>query len=118
MPRYIMIDSFSGWIYGDTADLPEHPDHHLMDDVRNSAHSDQAMVAAARWMDEATGNAHGRAYQAVSRLDGRHGYEVYRADIGGSDAVSVVWDGQDQDTIDAVIKHCEHVGGVLWTDDA
>lgn len=38
------------------------------------------------------------------------GYDVYRADINGSDAVPVVQDGQDRETIEAVERDCEYVG--------
>ena len=37
------------------------------------------------------------------------GYHVYRADVRGSEAVPVVQDGQDQDTINAVMELCDYV---------
>lgn len=104
MPRYILIDSNSGYIFGDTADYAAGAD------LAQSAHFNP--VEAARLLDESIGE-YGRAYVETGRpRDTRTGYHVYRADMDGSDAVPVVWDGQDQETIEAVERDCEYVGFV------
>ena len=101
MPRYILIDNASGYIFGDTADYAAGRDVH-------------GAIEAARLLDESLG-VHGRIYRERFRKgrsgDGT-GYNVYRADIDGSEAVPVVYDGQDQETINAVIHDCEHIAFV------
>ena len=98
MARYILIDLDSGYIFGDSADLNG-----------GIYHGDDALEYAQA-LDASIG-CHGRTYEMHS--NGRNqssGYHVYRADIDGSEAVTVVWDGQDQDTIDAVQASCQYVG--------
>ena len=106
MARYILIDSDSGYIWGDTAAFGA--------EWRDS---DQTPITAARMLDESLGE-HDREYEKVSRLDGRSGYLVYRADVGGSDAVGPVWDGQSREEIDAVERDCEHVATIRWSEIA
>ncbi len=98
MPRYILIDNHSGYIFGDSADI----DGKLFVGT-------PLEVAAA--LDASIGE-HGRTYTEHSSRpsDTRSGYHVYRADINGSDVVDVVRDGQDQEMIDAVSSGCEYVG--------
>jgi microcystin degradation protein MlrC len=103
MPAYILIDNNSGYIWSD------------MRDLGGKAHvaADMTPVEAARLTDEDAGE-YGRTYefQRVAPSDTRTGYHVYRADVGGSDAVTVVHDGQDPETIEAVMRECEFVGFV------
>ena len=101
MARYILIDSHSGYIWGDTADLAGFDG------------SAGTIVDAAAKLDESL-NEYDREYEEVTRreLGGHTGYLVYRADINGSDAIPVVTDGQDQEMIDAVLRDCEYVGAV------
>ncbi|HRD35078.1 MAG TPA: hypothetical protein PLR02_12565 [Rhodocyclaceae bacterium] len=99
MARYILIDNNSGYIFGDSADFAQcAPD---------------GIVEAARILDESIGE-QGRSY--VERNSNPNttatGYDVYRADINGSEAVPVVQDGQNQDVIDEVVRLCEYVGFV------
>lgn len=105
MPRYILIESNTGYIWADTADLP------------GWIESDQQPVDAARLIDEHIG-ARGREYElfrsARSASDGS-GYHVWRADVGGSEAVAVVQDGQDPEMIAAVERDCEYIGYVRVT---
>jgi hypothetical protein len=101
MARYILIDSDSGYIWGDTIDCPSQADLAA------------TPLDAARWLDGTLGE-HGRTYEDVYRLDGRAGYLVYRADVDGSDAVGPVLDGQDRETIDAVTRDCEHVATIAY----
>lgn len=101
MPRFILIDNNSGYIFGDSADFA------------SGNQSDLTPVEAARLLDESIGE-HGREYSELSSQprDTRTGYAVYRADIDGSEAVPVVYDGQDQETISAVERDCEFVAFV------
>ena len=57
---------------------------------------------------------HGREYGFVryDPRDTRAGYLIYRADIKGSDALPVVTDGKNQETIDAVHRDCRFEGFV------
>lgn len=88
MARYIMIDPNTGYIFGDSADIG-------------------GKVVT------------GTPKEVVAALDAHigtpglcEGYEVYRADVGGSEVVPVVIDGQDQDTINAVMRYCDYIGRV------
>src|SRR5690606_38830195 len=83
MPRYILIESNSGYIWTDTADLP------------GWGESGQESVDAARLIDEHIG-APGREYElfrsARSAPDGS-GYHVWRADVAGRGPLSAALDG-------------------------
>jgi len=98
MARHILIDNNSGYIWGDSADL----DGKIF--VGTAAEF-------ARALDESLGET-GRQYTELNSAprDNRTGYHVYRADINGSEAVTAVWDGQDQDTIEAVMRDCRYEG--------
>jgi len=103
MARYILIDIHTGYIFGDTAD------------INGAAISCATTIDAARALDESIGQ-HGRSYEGGTRSDlrsGRDGYIVYRTDIDGSEAVPVVFDGQDPETIAAVEQLCRYEGVVL-----
>lgn len=102
MPRYILIDDHSGYIFGDTADLP------------SAASGDMTPARAAQALDESLGE-HGRSYEEHGpgyRPDGVMAYHVYRADVGGSEAVPIVQDGQDSEMIRAVERDCVKVAVV------
>ncbi len=80
------------------------------------------MLEAAQRLDEYLGE-HGRIYEEHGpgfRPDSGGAYHVFRADIHGSEAVPLVDDGQDQDTIDDVERLCRKVAVVTWgpRDDA
>lgn len=99
MARYILIDNCSGYIFGDTADF------------FTASTSALIPIEAAAALDASIGE-HGRTYEDVSRsalASNETGYHVYRADVHGSDAVVVVHDGQDAETIEAVERDCEYV---------
>ena len=105
MARYILIDNCSGCIFGDSADL----NGHIFSGTP---------VEFAAALDASIGE-HGRIYEDVSRhtlASNETGYHVYRADVDGSEAVAVVWDGQDQETIDAVVQDCEYVATIRCQD--
>jgi hypothetical protein len=98
--RIILIDNNSGYIFGDSADFA-------------AGVQIESCEQAAQLLDESIGE-HGRTYTHSSRADGsdRTGYHCYRADIDGSEAVALVQDGQDQETIDNVVSSCKYVGFV------
>jgi hypothetical protein len=115
MTRYILIDNCSGYIFGDTADMPR---DHVVDGWPMRDHEITPLLAA-RWLDEAVVGARGRAYHEVGRRDlasNETGYHVYRADIRGSDAVPDVHDGQSRDEIEAVERNCDYVTTVRCAD--
>lgn len=99
MARYILIDNYTGYIFGDTAALP------------NTA--PESPIDAARAVDESIGE-YDRQYTETldPRSDSVPGYHVYRADINGSEAHPVVHDGQSRDEIEAVRANCELVAFV------
>lgn len=108
MARYILIDNESGYIFADTADLAGFDG--------SEPHGDAAIINAVRCLNASLGyNPDNFAYEVNDSLGGNNHYTVYRADIDGSEAVAVVHDGQDQETIDAVERECERVGSVKLT---
>lgn len=107
--RYILIDNTSGYIFGDTAALPAHTFDGEQFPVTQD---DITPIRAARWLDETETKEYGRTYEDVGRYglaSNETGYRVFRADINGSEAIGDIWDGQDQDTIEAVERDCEFV---------
>lgn len=109
MARYIIIDHYSGYVFGDTGDLPPA----LMSEAG------QSPADACRVLDEHNGVAHGCAYDERSvgyrPATNETAYMVYRADVRGSEAVPIVADGQDAETIGAVVRDCELVAVVART---
>lgn len=98
MARFILIDNCSGYIFADSADL-------------NSRIFEGSPAEFAAAFDASIGE-HGRAYEEVSRralASNESGYHVYRADVNGSEAVPVAYDGQDHEAIEAVERDCEYV---------
>lgn len=102
--RLILIDNNSGYIWGDTADLPG-----LSQDAISGVPWREAAEAAARALDASNGE-HDRSYEVMERnpRDTSTGYHVYRADVRGSDQLPTVWDGQDREVIEAVERDCEY----------
>jgi hypothetical protein len=100
MARYILIDNGSGYIFADSADL----------EGKIFTGTPVEFVAA---FDASLGE-HGREYEELGHnpRDTSTGYHVYRADIDGSEAVPVVQDGQDKETIEAVEQSCRYEGFV------
>lgn len=107
--RFIIIDNSTGYIFGDTADLPK--THVFQGGEFAGEEAGSVNIRpdlACRWLDETIGEA-GREYEECSASDfrnGASGYEVYRADVDGSEAVTVAHDGTDQEAIDAVRGNC------------
>lgn len=105
MGHYILIDAASGYIFYDSRDLAAY------------SNSEHGPIDAARIGDESIG-VRGRRYEMLTSKPNYDatGYEVYRVDINGSEAVTNIRDGQDQDTIDEVERECDHVGFIRVTD--
>lgn len=106
--RMILIDSNSGYIFGDTADFAD-GNQEWNDATTGNANDGEALaLLAARLLDESIGE-YGREYSIGYRRDGHDGYAVYRADIDGREAIPVVTDGQSADQISAVEANCREV---------
>ncbi len=101
MPAYIIQDAYTGYIWGDTRDID------------GKSYSAESIADACRALDHSIGE-YDRTYEEVSRLSGDTGYIIYRVDINGSEAVPVVRDGQDKETIEAVERDCARVGCVEY----
>lgn len=103
MARYILIDNHSGYIFADSADF----------EGRIFTGTPEEFAADL----DASNGEHGRTYEfgiRAPRSDAT-GYHVYRADHSGSEAVPVVHDGQDQETIEAVERSCQYQGFIAAT---
>lgn len=113
MARYIFIDNASGYIFVDTADLPGY-DGSITDEA-------QGVIEAARCFNAELGYDPDECSYEVryDRSGGDSAYTVYRADIGGSEMVPVVTNGQDEETIEAVERDCDRVCSlkVTWLRD-
>lgn len=97
MARYILIDHYSGFIFADSADLEGHI----------FAGTPIAFAVAF----DLSINERGRVYEEVSRSQlaaNDTAYHIYRADVGGSEQVGPIWDGQAQELIDAVERDCRY----------
>ena len=107
MPRYILIDNGTGYIWADSADFRGRIWH------SESGEDTPAEFAAA--VDASLG-AHGRTYESVANLDSNAtGYFVYRVDVRGSDQLGNVHDGQSREEIEAVERDCDLVDVLLVT---
>lgn len=113
--RIILIDNYSGYIWGDSADLGGKI---FTEDMAHDIRKDGDFgLAYAEALDRHIGG-NARSYEWVSgRPDSNTtGYHVYRADVNGSEAVGIVHDGQDQDEIDAVMERCQRLGFIAITE--
>ena len=99
MGRYIFIDSNSGYIWGDSSEF--------------ATEGTNDLTELARMLDESFGEI-GRSYITHNNnpQTTTTGYHVYRADVGGSEQVGNIWDGQDQEIIEAVEEFCSYEGFV------
>jgi hypothetical protein len=98
MARYILIDRSSGFIFADTADLPGFdPNAGTPIDAAKALDAD-IKNEPAEWEET------GRYESACGDV-----FDVWRADINGSEAVPVVQNGQDQEMIDAVERDCRYI---------
>jgi hypothetical protein len=108
MTAFIVIDRSSGYIFYDTRDLNR---SHIID---GEAMQDEALTPAlaCRWGDETVAKEFGRTYTETNPFDARATYDVFRADVCGSEAVPVVQDGQDREMIEAVERDCQYVTSI------
>lgn len=91
MTRYIIVDNMSGYIWGDTAAIPEW------------ATATPTPIEACRIVDKFNGDV-GRQYKEVPRLHLTElGYKVYRPKNSDIE----IGDGTDRRTINRVRRHCE-----------
>lgn len=100
MPRYILIDNHSGYIFGDSDNF-----------AGSTVLGDLTPILAARMFDESTGE-YGRAYENVNQLAANEtGYLIYRID-DGIKTVPGIFDGQDPQLIAAIDRNCPHVATI------
>jgi hypothetical protein len=104
MPRFIMIDSDSGYVFGDSAD------------INGRILPCTNPIEACEGLDHSIGE-YGRTYiehypDSDAARRGANGYFVYRADINGSEAIGLIHDGQSRETIEAVQRDCRLVAFV------
>ena len=100
MARYILIDRNSGYIWGDSSDI----DGHIVN-------GSPCEVAEA--LDRSIGEFIGTEYYESHSKDVGATYDIYRADVDGSEAVGNIHDGTDQELIDAVCHDCSYIGTVV-----
>jgi hypothetical protein len=119
--QIILIDTDSGYIWGDSADLNGRI--FTMDDFdydqigpRRPTEDDWALQFA-RALDKSLGE-HGRTYvmqDPAAARNGQSGYMAYRNDINGSEAVGHIRDGQDNEMIEAVERDCQLIGFIAYS---
>lgn len=121
--RVILIDSYTGYIWGDSVDYNKGRGFTLDDamafkpDINATSEQDFALAYAAA-LDADIGGV-SRDYdmrRASAARDGSSGYMAYRADVNGSEAVPVEYDGQDKETIEAVMTNCRLLGFITYWD--
>ncbi len=118
--RIILIDNYSGYIYGDSADYAGRA--FTADDalaIRPDGHAGDPYDFAIAYAEAVGREIGGEPYTYAwgSKADARttaSGYRAYRADTGGSEAVPVVSDGQSRDEIDAVERDCLYLGFITY----
>lgn len=105
--RLILIDNNSGFIFGEFSS----------GDYTGNFDMTECLTDAAKHVDAEIG-ALPRTYtvSSVGPRSTQTGYHVYRADVGGSEQVGNIIDGQDQEMISAVEQDCEYVGFVSCND--
>ena len=104
MATWILIDKSSGYVWGDSRDL------------EGKIFTGDALEFAEA-LDKSTKAWEPGEYRWAADPTGAVRYFVYRVDIAGSEAVSVVHDGQDQDTIAAVESSCRYEGAITFVPD-
>jgi hypothetical protein len=106
MARFILIDNNSGYIWGDSADT-------------NGPARDETPVEYARRLDAYVGKCLPEFREYVcccnNPHDGSNGYDVYE-DVGISESIPVITDGQSQEQIEMVENNCSYVGFIKITD--
>jgi hypothetical protein len=103
MARYIFIDQNSGYIWGDSADI---------DGKIVTGTPVEVVTALDASLEEDPDRFE---YWQTYKSDAERTYDVYRADVGGSDAIGPIRDGTDHETIEAVLRNCEYVTSIVRT---
>ena len=106
MARYIFIDHNSGYIWGDSVDI----DGKI---VTGTPVEVAAALDASLEEDPAL-----FTYWQTHKSDPERTYDVYRADIGGSEVIGTIHDGTDQETIEAVLRDCEYVTSIARKEES
>jgi len=106
MARYILIDNCSGYVAAASADL--NGKIFAGEPLEFAAALDASLGKPGLGYEECSAHALGAigSTHAAVRVSG---YHVYRADVAASEAVPIVQDGQDQETIEAVARDCEYL---------
>ena len=101
MAHYILIDQNSGYIWGDSADI----DGKIVTGTP---------CEVAKVLDESIGGLdQPLEYEETYQTDVNATYDVYRADGYGSEQIAVIQNGQDADTINAVVRDCKYVTSIV-----
>lgn len=104
MTRYIIIDRNTGYIFGDTADRWWKMDEpHPVGPLEAALSLDNALYI----------DTDGMSYDCTHRHDARATYDVFSADVDGDDTFPTVWDGQNQETINAVHESCRFITSIV-----
>ena len=69
----------------------------------------------ARALDQSIGGLDEAKYEETPQSDAAATYDVYRADVRGSEAMAIITDGQDRETIEAVKRDCDYVATIRRT---
>lgn len=100
MQRYILIDNYSGYVWGDSSDLNGAVFTGTIEEY--AAALDKSIDASA---------AVDRSYVMQTRPDAdEQGYLIYLADADGGDSFPVMQNGQDDETIEAIRRDCKYLG--------
>ena len=97
MARYIFIDRYSSYIWGDSANIGG-----------KIVTGTPCEVAEA--LDKSVGEVQYKHYWETRKSDADATYDVYRVDIDGSEQVGII--GQNEELIDAVKRDCEYVTSI------
>ena len=108
--RVVLIDLGSGYIFFDSADLEADGRRGILPDYGVDPYPLQVARAGDRMIGE-----YGRTYEMVTAQPDR-GYAVHRVDVGGSELVPIIEDGQDAETIHFVTEHAPLLGFVAYHD--
>ncbi len=119
--RIILINTDFGFIWGDSVDLDDHIfrlSEYVCDQIGSRRPTaDDWALAFARALDVSLGESN-RTYVMKSpdaAKNKQSGYMAYRADVGGSDAVAAIFDGQSREVVEAVERDCELIGFVAYS---
>ena len=104
----ILIDNHSGFIFADTRDMNEWSSSDYTD-------AEEAVIKASQMTDRINGNGNRHDNYTIELNALFVNERGYRVDTDKGEQVPVVYDGQNQELIDAVMEHCDYMGFV-WFD--